>query len=323
MRMVFLLAAWLPLTSLLACPTVDCAENADCPDGSFCTDDGDGPTCARGCAADLPCAQGQACIARDDGSFEGACLATGSDNAIGTPCTDDRDCASGTCLGEEGSRICVAGCQVGGGACPDPDERCTLDGLRYVCVAPLDARAADEPCASSRECSSGTCIVPPDADDDQASCQEACADDLPCGAAAEVCVRLDAGGRACLTPLNDGAACQASSACQGGFCVLDIDQQTKCASACASGACAAGFGCQSVADEQGNDLCLPVLDTRQSSEPCTSARECVSGHCARFATADADLGTLCADPCSADGECAAPLVCWADPTGTDVCGPQP
>ena len=66
-----------------------------------------------------------------------------------------------------------------------------------------------------------------------------------------------------------------------------------------------------------------MLDSRPAGEPCTSARECESGHCAHFATDTEELGTLCADPCAEDGTCGGGLVCWQDGAGTDVCGPSP
>jgi hypothetical protein len=289
-----------------------CASTEECEDALFCVDN----ACARGCAADLPCAAGQACVARDDGSFEGACLALTDDVPDGAACADDRECASGACLG-----ACLAVCQVGG-ACPSADERCTLQGLRHVCALPLDDRAAGEACSSSLECASGTCVIAPGDDVAQAACADACSNDIGCGQG-EVCVRLTGGGRACLTPLADGAVCQANGACAGGHCVLDIDDTKKCASECPPPGCAAGFVCQEQADVDGNDLCLPLLDTRASGADCTSERQCASGHCAHFAAGADDFGTLCADPCDAAGQCEAPLVCWADPEGTDVCGPAP
>lgn len=323
MRIVLVLLALVPFLSVLGCPKPSCSSNEDCQDGSFCADAGeDGRTCARGCAADLPCNAGQACIARDDGSLEGACLDTTEDGVDGSGCTGDRQCASGACLGEDGNRVCVAVCEVGT-ACEDPEDLCTLEGLRHVCVPPLDTRAAGEVCNSPRECLSGTCVIRSDALEEPAICADACSDAVACTAEGDVCVRLEGGGRACLAPLGDGATCQANGACEGGFCVQDIDDKKKCASACDAGACAEGFGCQTSADAEGNDLCLPVLDTLPSGDDCSNARECASGHCAHFATEDEDLGTLCADPCGANGECAATLVCWDDPAGTDVCGPTP
>lgn len=324
MRIVLILAALVPFSSLLGCPKPSCTSNNDCLDGSFCTDGGDenGRFCARGCAADLACPAGQACIVRDDGSFEGACLEATDDITEGSACTGDRQCASGACLGEEGNRVCVAVCEIGG-TCPDPDDLCTLEGLRHVCVPPLDTRAAGEVCNSPRECLSGTCVVRADALDEPAICAEECSDAIACAAADHVCIRLQGGARACLLPFGDGATCQANDACVGAFCVRDIDEKKKCATLCVDGACDEGFGCQTAADDAGHDLCLPVLDTRASGADCASARECASGHCAHFATTDEDFGTLCSDPCPSDGECAAPLVCWDDPAGTDVCGPAP
>jgi hypothetical protein len=308
-------------------PSCDVGVAGECGEGEVCVEGAEGlGECTRACAADLRCPQGQACIARDDGSFEGACLAITGSFGRGEQCTGDRDCLSGACLGEDGTRVCVDVCSLDA-PCSDAADLCTLEGLRRVCAPPLDDRAAGELCASPSECVSGTCVVPPGQDLADAICVDNCSPDLACTVEGEVCVRLTGGARACLTPLADGVPCQASSACAGGFCILDLDDQLKCASACDDGACAEGFACD--VDNEGNQVCMPVFaDPRPSGETCESPRECLSGHCARFNAPEfdgrpaIDFGTLCADPC-VDEECSGDLVCWGDPEGTDVCGPDP
>lgn len=325
-RLLLVLLLLVPASALLsggACGPSKCSNDDECNGNLVCVEE----TCAQPCAADIRCPQGQACVARDDGSFEGACLAITGTFLLGEECSGDRDCTSGACAGEEGTRVCVELCDVGTGPAAECDEganaaneRCTLEGLRRVCVPPLDDFASGEPCNSPRECASGTCIVPPAREVEDAVCAENCSDAVPCSNDGDLCVRLTGGARACLAPLEDGATCQDDAVCSGGFCIKDVDDSFKCASPCDDGACAAGFGCD--VDERGNRVCMPVLDDRVAGEECARARECASGHCARFATPDQDFGTLCADPCD-DGECTSPLVCWPDPDGTDVCGPNP
>lgn len=310
-------------------PSCDVGVAEECNDGDVCVEGEDGlGECTQACAADIRCPQGQACVARDDGSFEGACLAITGTFERGENCTGDRQCLSGACLGEEeGARVCVDVCDLGV-PCENEAELCTLEGLRRVCVPPLDDRAKGEACASPAECASGTCVVPPGGELADAICAENCSPEIDCTVAGEICVRLAGGARACLAPLPDGVPCQSNTACAGGFCILDLDDQLKCASPCNDGACADGFACD--VDTDGNDVCMPVFeDPRASGETCESPRDCASGHCARFNAPEfegrpaVDFGTLCADPCGADDECTGDLVCWTDDGGTDVCGPDP
>lgn len=307
------------------CPSRTACENsAQCAEGFACVPDGDEgiSVCASSCAADLGCPAGQACVPRDDGSFEGACLDITGDLVAGDSCTEDRQCQTGACEGGD-TAVCVEEC-TGDLSCTDAANRCILDDVRRVCVPPLDDRAAGEGCADPRECASGTCVDPPDvAGEDPAPpvCADNCTEASDCPDPGDACVRLVGGARACLEPLEDGLPCQSAEACEGGFCIQDVDGAFKCARACEDDTCDDGFAC--VDDTDGNRVCMPQLDERAAGEPCTTARQCASGHCAHFATETEELGTLCADPCGAGGACEAGLVCWPDPEATDVCGPTP
>lgn len=315
-----LLAFSVVLTLGLACLPGEppCADDDACPGDNVCTFDPAAKrnVCASPCAADERCKEGTACVtpdeSDDDGerAFEGVCLDVVDPREVGQSCTEDRECASGACADD----VCVALCDLTEG-CAD-GLQCSLDGLRSVCVSPLDDRGLGASCDSSRECASGVCIVPPAGGG--AVCAAPCAGDEDC--ADGVCLRLELGARACAEVLPDGAACEANLACAGGFCVEDRDGVRKCASACADGGCAPDFFC--VSDQDDNDICMPRLDDRSAGETCAVDRECASGICSHF-VADTDLGTLCADPC-AGGEpvCADGLVCW-DGDDVDVCGPTP
>lgn len=324
-RILLALGGALLFAALAGCvnPQV-CASNDDCPAGRFCVPDASEGTsvCGAPCAADLGCPAGQACVPRDDGTLEGACLALLDNVALGEACTTDRDCQSGACEGET-APVCVEQC-TDDLTCQNAEERCILDGIRRVCVPPTDDLAAGSLCEDPRQCASGTCVDPPDPSAEEPApplCADNCevADDCPRDG--DACVRLLGGARACLDPLEDGLPCQASSACAGGFCLEDIDGSLKCASACVDEQCADGFAC--VDDTEQHRVCMPKLDSRPSGEPCTTARECASGHCAHFASETEEYGTLCADPCAEDGTCDGGLVCWEDDGGTDVCGPVP
>ncbi|OGQ23579.1 MAG: hypothetical protein A2138_10345 [Deltaproteobacteria bacterium RBG_16_71_12] len=307
------------------CPTQQsCQTDADCVDGLVCArdDEENVSVCSRPCAADLPCEAGLACIERGDGSFEGACLVVNGEVEVGDPCSGDRECRSGACEGGA-NPVCVEQC-TDDQTCEDAANRCILDSVRRVCVPPTGDLPAGEACVDPRECASGTCVDPPDpieGDPAPPVCADNCSEATDCPRGGDACVRLQGGARACLAPLADGLTCQASSACAGGFCLEDVDGSLKCASACVADLCADGFAC--VDDTEGHRVCMPQLDTRAAGEPCTTARECASGHCAHFATETEELGTLCADPCGENDTCSGGLVCWTDDNGTDVCGPAP
>ncbi|MCC7109150.1 MAG: hypothetical protein IT382_07675 [Deltaproteobacteria bacterium] len=310
-----------------ACPNRQtCETHEDCPEGRFCvTDENEGlAQCGAPCAADLGCPAGQACMLRDDGSLEGACLVLLDDLAVGEDCSSDRDCASGACEGAT-APICVDQ-GTDDLSCEDAALRCILDGVRRVCVPPTDELEAGAPCTDPRQCLAGTCIDPPDAADGEPRppvCADNCSEAADCPREGDACVRLVGGARACLEPLADGMSCQASSACAGGFCLEDIDGSHRCASACVDEACAEGFVC--VSDTESNRVCMPQLETRSAGEACDSSRQCASGYCAHFKAGEEELGTLCADPCSDSGTCEGGLVCWVDDSegGTDLCGPVP
>jgi hypothetical protein len=307
------LAVWLAQ----AC-TPTCNSDEDCGDGKACVQNplkADESTCTFQCAADVPCPTGFACVAHD-GELKGACLQATGNKQLGDACGEDVDCGSGACAKSGDTPICVTPCNADG-TCPTDGDRCILEDLRHVCTAPLDDKASGETCTDPRECLTGTCVLRPG--DEDAKCADPCTDtcdgDL-------VCARLDGGGRACIEALDDGARCTGAGMCEGGFCIEDVDGVAKCASLCGDGGeCDEGFSC--TRDDEGNDICMPLVDDRASGEECTSARQCASGHCASFA----DFGVLCADPC-VDAQCAEGLVCWThdpetDPDGTDVCGPTP
>ncbi len=290
-----------------------CATAADCSAGFACVVDGADSVCAPACAADKRCADGTACVLAN-GAVEGACLRLGNDLPLDATCTQDRDCASGACIGDT-SKVCAQVCTPGDD-CPGT-RRCALDVLRHVCAEPTDDLADGSSCTSSLQCTSGTCVIAPT--EDTAQCSAACSADADC-VDALVCARLEFGARACVALVEDGARCDVTGDCVGGFCVQDRDGIKKCASACgAEQSCVADFFC--VADDNGADVCLPRLDNRARGESCASNRECQSGLCRHFVDADAvDLGTLCSEPCAdVVPRCEAPMLCWG---GTPpVCGP--
>jgi hypothetical protein len=256
-------------------------------------------------------------VLRDDGTQEGGCLEA-DELDLGAACESDRDCDSGACLGSP--PVCVPRCDAGNPC--DDTLRCVLDGVRRVCVPPGGDGAAGAACVESSACVSGTCIEPP-GEDDGGVCVDNCEVRADCPIDGDACVRLLGGARVCLEPLDDGLACQAADACDGGHCVVDFDGASRCASECEDdGTCDDGAVCAEVTETVGGapaqvELCLPPLDDRAAGEACESARQCQSGLCIRFPD---DIGELCAEACAPDNTCEAPLVCY-DGDDVNVCGP--
>jgi hypothetical protein len=317
-----------------SCIKPSCKATSDCPQGQACIDDGTaGRQCVDACAADQQCPAGEACVPRNDGSFEGACLAVTGTSKVGAACTDDRECATGACDHVASGTVCVDECNINAGAACPGNDRCTLSGLRHVCVPSSGNLDDGAQCQSSSQCTSGTCVVPPDAS--QSICAASCSAQHPCSASGVVCARLVGGADACLAPLGDGAHCADQSECSGGFCIRDFDNVEKCASKCSNGQCATGFSCETKVDSNGDGkidasdtaVCMPLLSQNADGQTCAHDRDCASLHCAHFATATKDFGDLCASECASDGTCASPDVCWQkdpnDPSSVNVCGPQP
>lgn len=303
-------------------PADECQESTDCDGGALCVVETDGHrACAAVCGADNPCPEGSACV-EDDGVF--ACYEIVGDLALGEACAKDTECLSGACVGDEtAGMFCAQPCVVDD-ECPT-EQRCYVADQRKVCLEPLDDREAGEACTTPRECASARCVQLLEGDD--AICLDGCAPDEGCTGPRN-CVELETGAHVCVDYVPDGTACTTPIICQRGRCVADEGGDGVCTGPCGEDeSCADGWAC--VEDDEGAPICMPLTDQKAAGEDCASARECASGHCARFATETEDFGTLCADPCipgANEGEqtCAdEELVCWEVPEGPDLCGPFP
>lgn len=301
-------------------PPDECATEDDCDGERVCVEEHDGrKACAAACGAENPCPAGSACL--DQGGTFG-CHAIVGDLALGEACEEDTECLSGACVGDDNAGYFCAQPCTADDECAS-DERCYLADHRKVCLKPLEDRAAGEYCDTPRQCASARCVQLTNEDD--AICLDGCTMDEGCTGPRN-CVELTSGGHVCVDHVPDGTPCTTPLVCEHGRCIADTDGAAVCTGPCDDdGKCAAGWAC--VEDSEGAPVCMPVLEERPAGETCSSARECASGHCARFATETEDYGTLCADPCVEDGEeqtCTdTSLVCWEVPSGTDLCGPFP
>ena len=75
--------------------------------------------------------------------------------AIGDPCQENRNCASGTCFSDYGTQYCTLDCAADPNICPD-GLTCETRGPWTVCAQ------AYPPCQSDRDCAAGqSCMVTP------------------------------------------------------------------------------------------------------------------------------------------------------------------
>ena len=158
--------------------TVDCADDAGCPDGFHCRVD----ICVRG-------------------DREG----------VGGGCRSNADCADvdgepGICASRGDTYWCTVFCTVGDDTCPD-DFECVDVGGAGVC-APT-GRLLGESCMSDDECISRTC-----ADSDGASvCTRLCGPDNPCGPGFECHRTADGTAAVCVAPSPEVAAEDGGCSC--------------------------------------------------------------------------------------------------------------
>ncbi len=303
-------------------PPDECATETDCAGGAVCVRELDGHlACAAVCGVENPCPEGSACV-EDEGTF--ACLGIIGELELGEACGEDTECLSGACVGDDvAGHFCAKPCSADG-ECPSA-QRCYVADQRSVCLEPLDDRAAGEQCETPRQCAGARCVQL--LEGDEAICLDGCLPEQGCSGPRN-CVELDTGAHVCVDHVPDGTACTSPIVCEHGRCIADVDGASLCTGPCgADDTCAGGWVC--VEDDEGAPVCMPLLDDKAAGETCSSARECQSGHCARFATETDDYGTLCADPCIEGDTPEQPtcsdeaLVCWQVSEGPDLCGPFP
>ncbi|MBX3247950.1 MAG: S1 family peptidase [Myxococcales bacterium] len=178
------------------------------PDGASCTRDGDcasahcqnlatgGAICGRPCRSDGDaCGEGLTC--NTQGLTCGVCVSDeGPMLPFGTPCGEDRDCASGNCEG-----MCTQACTTNADC---PGFRC---GPAGVCTFdPPGPHGAL--CEDGADCQAGLACATVDGDD---VCTSACDAGCPVG------TECDRG--VCLPPGDVlGVPCEANTDCRSGIC---------------------------------------------------------------------------------------------------------
>ena len=310
----------LGVIALSACsPPSECADDGGCAEGQSCVSESGRLVCLASCNADRPCPDDEACVLEPSGAAA-TCRPIEGNLENRRECTEDTQCESGACVGDEGGvKICVETC-TGDGDCSD--DRCFVVGPRQVCLTPLDDRDDGATCATALECASARCVNLPHIDPDNGLCVSACDDDGACGDG-EGCAALVEGGQVCIVLAEGGETCFNDDTCSDGACVIDDaqDAQEICAGECDDNlACDEGFAC--VSDQDGTPRCLPTLEARTPGETCTSARDCVSGFCGDFSSGG-DFGAECAVQCDDAGACEGERVCYQTEVGPGLCGPVP
>jgi hypothetical protein len=297
--------------------TAGCGAGRACQGGATCylldpTDQTSG-ACLRDCATHEQCEARQACFPAA-GPFGGACFPVectisadcdSSDGLRQVRCEDGRciyedecdlttglGCGAGeTCIGEQGTGVCVPTCEVFGSACPAATDHCVPLGIATsgVCI-PAGPGRDGASCVSQFECAAG-----------------------------HYCSGDALGNGHCLPVCNTTAAdgCPAGSACISqlgdvGVCVED------CESDCAAGAVrcvgAALQGCEQVDD----DLCLDW----GTAVSCGAGEGCdeMTGSCRPACGSDADCGNVLVPARCVSGNCTVESEC--DPaTGADCPAP--
>jgi hypothetical protein len=304
-------------------PGTPCETEEQCSGGEVCAEVEGRSICAEQCGDDNACPPGNACLDSPEGLV---CVGIAGDLPTGAKCLADTECASGMCHGSsdpDADRFCVDLCETDD-TCAD-GQLCYLADHRNACLTPHpNPEQAGGACPDGPiQCESRYCVRVEE-DDSVGTCLDACEPATGCGGTL-ICVGLSDDDFVCVDPIADGEACTGPLRCEGGRCVEDDDGSRFCTGPCEShGDCAGDWLCVVTSGE--DRICLSPTDTRAAGEECESARECASGHCARFSVPDAgpDFGTLCADPCDSDGSCAdSSLVCWDVDPDPDLCGPFP
>ncbi|MEZ4435049.1 MAG: MopE-related protein [bacterium] len=192
------------LDGVLRCAS-PCDDGGQCDDGAICTDRVLAPAAGGfaaathgfclpvppalgsglACAADAACAAGETCAARPlaSGGVERRCLVGAGFAAVGEPCLDGDDCASGRCVAGACGGACEADDECGprlgcvAGAWRDGQGRVIGD----ACGAPSLGCGDDGDCAADPACGGGRCVC------DGGACRVGCALDGACVAAGDRC----------------------------------------------------------------------------------------------------------------------------------------
>ncbi len=284
-----------------------CAQDGQCPDGTFCAlgDNGIG-NCLPGC--------------RDDDSCEGEQVCnTESRMCEDPPCQSDSDCPDEATYCNDGA--CVEGCRTPGEACAETDEA----GRATICDEATRTCAALHPCCTGvDEC---VALLPAACEEmggvvlngtptcDTNPCGVPCSDDDDCG---------DDLNRFCQTDdgrCGDGCRVDVPASCgEGQLCDPNGNQ-------CIDLNCGADADCPDdrvCRLEGGQGLC--VVGCRDD-DACPEGQSCIDQECIEFCVPEdedaCDEGQYCNpatnrcdDLCTAHADCAEGQFCEAD---TGIC----
>lgn len=255
------------------------------------------------------CGAGLFCAAFD-GRTEPTCYVERS-QMDGSECTEDRQCASGSCNGE--ARACrsipTTSCEPTIGCAP-------LDGATYVCVDGRCARTdggAGDPCASAGDCTTGYCV--------SSRCTSGSVGE-PCGRPEDCSTGFCAFGEC--AGGAEGDRCEGADDCTSGICVGGSCSAGAVGSPCTSpDQCAEGTCARRV--RAGTFLPYYEPGSGECIATCTVDGQCGSG--ARC-VAHAALGVgVCSEGrdwhhCERDADCGvteAQARCVVDGRGVGLC----
>jgi len=275
------------------CAQLFCSSTNPCPSGSACVMRNGTTVCLKTCAIDKDCAvpskDPRACVAKKDLTKKdvNVCLDSKIAAPIGSACTNDLDCESGSCA------IYAQGtCAAGGSPCMESSD-CGVNG-------PCNKGADDtkgvcaSPCGISKSCAAKSACVPGSASSAAGVCRPNCmgpGDDASCGGVPGLgCVYGDpigtSGGAYVCAPQVSGAA--------GAKCMTSAD--------CASSSCMSN-------NQKSDGFCLAKCGG--TNPPCPFGTTCLSGGVSlcqkRCATEyDCPQGFICKDPGGASGKICVP-----------------
>jgi V8-like Glu-specific endopeptidase len=250
-----------------------CTDAAHCTSG-HCEPTTGGMICTTVCDPTRPalgCETGYHCV--DSGSCSGFCNPGAAGTlGVGTACTDDASCISGTCTDPgDGRRRCLDACLGDSGQCASGEVCTAADGGCGACVPQVlfgSAHGLGEECTNDAQCRSTHCGVRDGVSECVVGCSSGgCASGFVCSTN-DVCLldRAQPTGGLCDNDLDCAVGTCAHVGARG-WCT-----PTDCS---ATAPCPDGLLCQDQGG--GTNLCVPVLAL--PGEACGSGAECTSGVC--------------------------------------------
>lgn len=253
-----------------------------CPVGFLCSQSGDQQRCEKSCLQDSDCRDGYQCLSR-------RCQIppNTADRPIGSACSRDSHCLSGTCLRDNGLfawGYCSLDCNKA--SCPEGS----------LCVELTEGKVCLRTCSPGKGCSrrENFCFALP-LQEAQSGKPLACSDKQPCPTSpmSSQCLTSPT-GRFCSVGLClgrgqriDGELCQQDFDCHSGLCYR------KQPPVLTSISCTSDTQCQAP---------TPYCDaSRKQCVQCRTNRDCRLGDCINN---QCSLGGYCSQPCATGQNCA-------------------